>query len=46
MGMGKGLDLSWMKKMAGGGIEANDQTVCCNALRIGAGREQLSGESI
>ena len=31
MGLGRSLDLRWMKKMAGGREEPNDQTVYCNA---------------
>ena len=42
MGLGRSLDLRWMGKVAGGGIEVDNQTVCCNALCTGINRSKLS----
>ena len=46
MGLGTSLDLHWMEKAAGGGIEVDDQTVCCNALGTGVNSRKLSGASV
>ena len=46
MGLGRSLDLLWMEKVAGGGIEVDDQTVCCNALCTGVNSGELSGASV
>ena len=35
-----------MGKMTSSGVEAVDQTICCNALRTGVKRTQLSGALI
>ena len=46
IGLGSSLDLRWMEKVVGGGIEVDDQTVCCSALCTGVRRRKLSGESV
>ena len=40
------LDLCWMEKMVGGGIEVDDWTVCFNALCTGVNRRKLNGASV
>ena len=35
-----------MEKMAGGGVEVDDQTVCCSALCTGVKSKKLSGASV
>ena len=46
IGLGRTLDLCWMEKVAGGGIEVDDTMVCCNALCTGVNRRKLSGASV
>ena len=41
MGLGRSLDLRWMKKVVGTGVETDDRTVCCNVLRTSVKRRQL-----
>ena len=41
MGLGKSLYCAGWKKMAGGGVEVDDQTVYCNAQRTSDERKQL-----
>ena len=41
MGLGRSLDLRWMKKMVGGKRELDDQVVCCKVPRTEIIAEQL-----
>ena len=45
MGLGRILVLHWMERVAGGGIEADDPTVCYIVLCTSVKRRQLSGAS-
>ena len=46
MGLGRSLDLRWMENVAGGGIEVDDLTVCCNVLCTGVNKRKLSVASV
>ena len=46
MAPGRNLDLLWMKKVADGGVEADDQVVSCSAQWTNDKREWLIGVAI
>ena len=46
MGLGRSLDLRWIGKVAGGVLEVDYQTACCNALCTGVNGRKLSGASV
>ena len=45
-GTGQELGFALDEKVSGGGIEVDDETVCCNALYTSVNRRKLSGASV